>query len=73
MAIPSSSVMRWLRSLSWIVLFVGWMIPLGLAALADRSVPGSGGPFRWIAGVWLVLALFYAVVVAVRARRGLVR
>ncbi|HEY0994554.1 MAG TPA: hypothetical protein VGD77_01060 [Gemmatimonadaceae bacterium] len=60
-----------LRTAAWVVLFGGWMVPMGLATFADRGVPGSGSPFRWIAGVWLVLALVYAVVVAVRVRREL--
>lgn len=73
MPAPSSSAIRMLRATAWVVLFGGWLAPLGLAGLADRAVPGSGSPFRWIAGVWLVLALMYAVVIATRVRRGLMR
>lgn len=64
-------MLRMLRTAAWVVVFAGWMGPMGLAEFADRGVPGSGTPFRWIAGVWLVLALLYAVVIAVRVRRGL--
>lgn len=73
MPAPSSSAIRMLRATAWVVLFAGWMAPMGVAGLADRGVPGSGTPFRWIAGAWLVLALMYAVVIAVRVRRGLMR
>lgn len=69
----SSSGLRMLRTIAGVVVFAGWVGPMGLATLADRAVPGSGSPFRWIAGAWLALALVYAVVIAVRVRRGLMQ
>ena len=72
MATPSSSAVRFVRNLAWLILGLGWIVPLAATRGAAKGAPGTVNLFRWIAGLWLVMALFYAVVLAVRVRRGLV-
>lgn len=72
MPTPDSPFVRGARRAAWLTLGLGWLLPLGAAEIGERAgFPGLSA-FRWIAGTWLFLALVYAVVHALRVRRGLV-
>lgn len=65
-----------LRTLANIMIFGGWMLPAALAyavrARVDIEAGGRiAGLFNIIAGFWAVLAIAYALVIAMRMRRGI--
>lgn len=64
------------RVVAAVVLYGGWLLPFVLGRLARSRDPGPAGEavaggLAWIAGGWLVVALAYALVQALRIRRGL--
>lgn len=66
---------RKIRTLAHLILFAGWMLPIGLARLVAARLPEAGAgaarPFEVVAGAWAFVAVMYGLVLAMRIRRGI--
>lgn len=64
-----------IRTLAHLILFAGWMLPIGLARLVSARLPGAGAGaarlFEIVGGAWAFVAVMYGLVVATRLRRGI--